>query len=55
LTARREGSTVTAQYATSVFNGKNVTSKRLKPKFGACSTPAEQADGKENRNILLSE
>ena len=47
---------VTAQYATSVFNGRNVTSKPPKTEIW-CMLYAQvrQADGKENRNILLSE
>ena len=48
--------TVSAQYATSVFNGRNVTSKPPKTEIW-CMLYAQvrQADGKENRNILLSE
>ncbi|HKR61304.1 MAG TPA: hypothetical protein VJS64_16405, partial [Pyrinomonadaceae bacterium] len=48
--------TVTAQYATSVFNGKDVTSKPPKTEIW-CMLYAQlrQADGKGNRNILLTE
>lgn len=51
-----KGITVTAQYATAVFNGKNVTSKPPKTEIW-CMLYAQlrQADGKDNRNILLSE
>jgi hypothetical protein len=50
------GITVTAQYATSVFNGKNVTSKPPNTEIW-CMLYAQlrQADGKDNRNILLTE
>ena len=46
----------TAQYATAVFDGKNVTSKPPKTEIW-CMLYAQtrQADAKENRNILLSE
>jgi len=51
-----KGITVTAQYATSVFNGKNVTSRPPKTEiWGMLYAQLRQADGKENRNILLSE
>jgi hypothetical protein len=48
--------TVTAQYATSLFNGKDVTSKPPKTEIW-CMLYAQlrQADGKGNRNILLTE
>ncbi len=51
-----KGITVTAQYATAVFGGKNVTSKPPKTEIW-CMLYAQvkQADGKKNRNILLSE
>jgi hypothetical protein len=47
---------VTAQYAVAVFNGKNVTSKPPRTEIW-CMLYAQvkQADGKQNRNILLSE
>ena len=48
--------TVTAQYATSVFNGKDVTSNPPKTEIWAMLyAQLRQADGKENRNILLTE
>lgn len=47
---------VTAQYATSVLNGKDVTSKPPKTEIWCMLyAQARQADGKGNRNILLSE
>lgn len=51
-----KGISVTAQYATSLFNGRNVTSKPPKTEIW-CMLYAQlrQADGKSNRNILLSE
>ncbi|HYJ84610.1 MAG TPA: hypothetical protein VEW46_00975 [Pyrinomonadaceae bacterium] len=51
-----KGIVATAQYATAVFNGRNVTSKPPKTEIW-CMLYAQtrQADGKENRNILLSE
>ncbi|HEX4900998.1 MAG TPA: hypothetical protein VFV61_10725, partial [Pyrinomonadaceae bacterium] len=51
-----KGLSVTAQYATSLFNGRNVTSKPPKTEIW-CMLYAQlrQADGNDNRNILLSE
>jgi hypothetical protein len=51
-----KGITVTAQYATAVFSGKNVTSKPPKTEIW-CMLYAQvkQADAEQNRNILLSE
>jgi len=51
-----KGITVTAQYATAVFSGKNVTSKPPKTEIW-CMLYAQikQADGNKYRNILLSE
>lgn len=51
-----KGISVTAHYATSVFNGRNVTSKPPKTEIW-CMLYAQlrQADGNDNRNILLSE
>ncbi|MDT4897395.1 MAG: hypothetical protein QOH25_2472 [Acidobacteriota bacterium] len=51
-----DGITVTAQYAQALFNGKNVTSKPPKTEIW-CMLYAQvkQADGKQTRNILLSE
>jgi hypothetical protein len=51
-----KGIAVTAQYAQALFNGKNVTSKPPKTEIW-CMLYAQvkQADGKQNRNILLSE
>jgi hypothetical protein len=47
---------VTAQYATAVFEGKNVTSRPPKTEIWCMLyAQARQADGKGNRNILLSE
>lgn len=50
------GIKVTAQYAAAVFNGKNVTSNPPRTEIW-CMLYAQvkQADGKQNRNILLSE
>lgn len=51
-----KGITVTAQYATAVFSGKDVTSKPPKTEIW-CMLYAQvkQADARKNRNILLSE
>jgi hypothetical protein len=51
-----QGITVTAQYALALFGGKNVTSKPPKTEIW-CLLYAQvrQADGKQNRNILLAE
>lgn len=51
-----KGISVTAQYAQAVFNGKNVTAKPPRTEIW-CMLYAQvkQADGKSNRNILLSE
>lgn len=51
-----QGIFVTAQYAQAVFNGKNVTAKPPRTEIW-CMLYAQvkQADGKKNRNILLSE
>lgn len=51
-----KGIIVTAQFATAVLDGKNVTSKPPKTEIW-CMLYAQtrQADAKENRNILLSE
>jgi len=51
-----QGIVVSAPYAQAVFNGKNVTSKPPKTEIW-CMLYAQvkQADGKQNRNILLSE
>ena len=51
-----KGISVTAQYATSLFNGRDVTSKPPKTEIW-CMLYAQlrQADGKDYRNILLSE
>jgi hypothetical protein len=51
-----EGINVTAQYAVALFGGKNVTSKPPKSEIW-CMLYAQvkQADGKQNRNVLLSE
>jgi hypothetical protein len=51
-----DGVSVTAQYATALFNGRNVTSKPPKTEIW-CMLYAQlkQADAKQNRNILLSE
>jgi hypothetical protein len=51
-----QGISVTAQYAQAVFNGKNVTMKPPRTEIW-CMLYAQvmQADGKTNRNILLSE
>jgi len=53
---RPEGIVATAQYATAVFNGRNVTSRPPKTEIW-CMLYAQtrQADAKDNRNILLSE
>jgi hypothetical protein len=50
------GISAAAEYAVAVFNGKNVTSKPPKTEIW-CMLYAQvkQADGKQNRNILLSE
>ncbi len=50
------GIKVTAQYASAVFNGKNVGAKPPRTEIW-CMLYAQvkQADGKQNRNILLSE
>lgn len=50
------GISVTAQYALTLFNGRNVTSKPPKTEIW-CMLYAQvkQADAKQNRNILLSE
>jgi len=50
------GISVTAQYAAAVFNGKNVTARPPRTEIW-CMLYAQvkQADGKQNRNILLSE
>ncbi len=50
------GLVVTAPYAMAVFDGKNVTSKPPKTEIWAMLyAQVRQADGTENRNILLSE
>ncbi|HEX8000564.1 MAG TPA: hypothetical protein VF528_19445 [Pyrinomonadaceae bacterium] len=51
-----EGINVTAQYAVALFGGKNVTSKPPKSEIW-CMLYAQvkQADGRQNRNILLAE
>jgi hypothetical protein len=51
-----KGISVTAQYAQAVFNGKNVTARPPRTEIW-CMLYAQvmQADGKTNRNILLSE
>jgi hypothetical protein len=51
-----EGILVTAQYATAVFSGRDVTSKPPKTEIW-CMLYAQvkQADARKNRNILLSE
>jgi hypothetical protein len=47
---------VTAQYATAVFNGKNVTAKPPRTEIWAMLyAQVKQADNKKNRNILLAE
>ncbi len=50
------GISTTAQYATALFNGKNVTSKPPKTEIW-CMLYAQvrQADGTKNRNILLDD
>ncbi len=50
------GIVVSAPYAQAVFNGKNVTSKPPKTEIW-CMLYAQvkQADGKQNRNLLLAE
>jgi hypothetical protein len=51
-----EGINVTAQYALALFGGKNVTSKPPKSEIWCLLyAQVKQADGKQNRNILLSE
>lgn len=51
-----KGLSVTAHYATSVFNGKNVTSKPPKTEIWfMLYAQLRQADGSDTRNILLSE
>jgi hypothetical protein len=51
-----KGISVTAQYAQAVFNGKNVTARPPRTEIW-CMLYAQvmQADGRNNRNILLSE
>ncbi|KKO19166.1 MAG: hypothetical protein L3J18_01525 [Candidatus Brocadia sp.] len=51
-----KGIAVTAQYAQAVFNGKQVTARPPRSEIW-CMLYAQvkQADGKQNRNILLSE
>ncbi|MDN3548196.1 hypothetical protein [Mucilaginibacter aquaedulcis] len=57
LVERNQGGiVVTAQYATAVFNGKNVTAKPPRTEIWAMLyAQVKQADNKENRNILLAE
>ncbi len=51
-----DGINVTAQYAAALFGGKNVTSKPPKSEIWCLLyAQARQADGKQNRNILLAE
>lgn len=51
-----DGITATAQYATAVFNGKDVTSKPPKTEIWCMLyAQARQADGTTNRNILLDD
>ena len=50
------GITATAQYATALFNGKNVTGKPPKTEIWCMLyAQARQADGSINRNILLDD
>lgn len=51
-----DGISATAQYATALFNGKNVTSKPPKTEIWCMLyAQARQADGSTNRNILLED